>query len=167
MRSQLTILTILCLLALAAVPASAFTAESLSIDVQESGDATVTFEYRLGLVEKFAVFLRIADPAAELKNGLESNSGKEVTVSEVTSNSAAFLVREYAHKTTGDSEVTYTTPMLTFASAEKILLDYWFAPLISVDLSPAETTVLFPDGYTENFYDNIEIPGITHTMSLS
>ena len=167
MRSQLTILTILCLLALAAVPASAFTAESLSIDVQESGDATVTFEYRLGLVEKFAVFLRIADPAAELKNGLESNSGKEVTVSEVTSNSAAFLIREYAHKTTGASEVTYTTPLLTFASAEKILLDYWFAPLISVDLSPAVTTVVFPDGFTEEFYDCIEIPGVSHTISLS
>ena len=167
MNTKLKILAIFCLFFIVAAPASAFVAESLSIDVQESGDATVTFEYRLGLVEKFAVFLRIADPADELKNGLESNSGKEVTVSEVTSNSAAFLVREYAHKTIGDGEVTYTTPMLTFASAEKILLDYWFAPLISVDLSPAETTVLFPDGYTENFYDNIEIPGITHTMSLS
>lgn len=167
MNSKMRILTILCLLFVVAAPASAFTAESLSIDVLENGDATVTFAYRLGWAEKFAVFFRIADPANELKNGLESNSGKEVTVSEVTTDSAAFLIREYAHKSTGDGGVTYTTPMLSFASAEEMLSDYWFAPLISVDLSPAVTTVVFPDGYTEYFYDSIEIPRVSHIISIS
>jgi hypothetical protein len=150
-----------------AAPASAFTAESLSIDVLENGDATVTFAYNLGWAEKFAVFFRIADPANELKEGLESNSGKEVSVREVTKKSASFLIHEYAHLNNGDGETTYTTPALSFANAEDILSGYWFAPLISVDLSPAETTVSFPDGYTEYFYDSIEIPGISHTISLS
>ena len=167
MNTKLKILAIFCLFFIVAAPASAFVAESLSIDVQESGDATVTFAYRLGFVEKVAVFFNIADPATELKNGLETNSGKEVTVSEVTANSAAFLIREYARKTTENGKVTYTTPMLSFARAEEILMDYWFAPLISVDLSPAVTTVVFPDGYTETLYDSIEIPVISHTLSLS
>ncbi|KAF1078614.1 hypothetical protein [Methanogenium sp. MK-MG] len=167
MKQILTILAILCFFSVMAAPASAFTAESLSINVSENGDATVTFSYNLGWAEKIAVFLRIADPATELKGALESNSGKEVSVSEVTTNSASFLINGYAHVDTGDSEMTYTTPALSFTRASEILSDYWFAPLISVDLSPAETTVIFPDGYTEYFYDSIEIPKISHAISLS
>ena len=157
----------LCILAGMAAPASAFTADSLIVDVSENGDATVTFSYRLSWVEKFAVFFRIADPAAELKDALESNFGKEVFVQDVTADSASFHVTAYAHMNAGENGVTYTTPSLSFASAEKILSDYWFAPLISVDLSPAETTVAFPDGYTEIFYDKIEIPKVTHTIPLA
>lgn len=149
-----------------AAPASAFTAESLSINVSENGDATVTFSYNLGWAEKVAVFFRVADPATELKNGLESNSGKEVAVSEVTADSASFLIQKYAHLSTGAGEVTYTTPTLSFVSAEEILSGYWFAPFISVDLSPAETTVTFSDGYVESFNDAIEIPTISHSITL-
>lgn len=164
MQLKLRILAVLCLLFVLAAPATAFTAESLSIDVLEDGDATVTFSYRLGWAEKFAVFLRIADPATELKDALESNFGKEVSVQEVTATSAAFLVSEYAHMTTGTDGVTYTTPALSFENAEEILSGYWFAPLIAVDLSPDVTTVAFSDGYTEEFYDAIEIPRVSHTI---
>lgn len=164
MQLQLRLLTILCLLFVLAAPTTAFTAESLTIDVLESGDATVTFSYHLGWAEKFAVFFRIADPATELKDALETNFGKEVSVQEVTAESAAFLVSEYAHLSTGEDGVTYITPELSFANAEEILSGYWFAPLIAVDLSPAVTTVAFPDGYTEEFYDAIEIPRISHTI---
>jgi len=166
MRSKLTIFAIFCLLSVMAAPASAFTAESLSINVSENGDATVTFSYNLGWAEKVAVFFRVADPATELKNGLESNSGKEVAVSEVTADSASFLIQKYAHLSTGAGEVTYTTPTLSFVSAEEILSGYWFAPFISVDLSPAETTVTFSDGYVESFNDAIEIPTISHSITL-
>ncbi|WAI00703.1 hypothetical protein [Methanogenium organophilum] len=167
MNSTLRFLAVLCLISVIAAPASAFTADSLSINVLENGDATVTFSYSLGWAEKFAVFFRIADPANELKNALESNFGKEVSVQEVTDNSAAFMVSEYAHLSDGEHGVTYTTPAISFASAEKILSGYWFAPLIAVDLSPAETTVAFPDGYAENFYDAIDIPKISHTISIA
>lgn len=167
MQLHIRILAILCLLFVLAAPATAFTAESLSIDVLENGDATVTFSYRLGWAEKFAVFFRIADPATELKNALESNFGKEVSVQEVTDSSAAFLVSEYAHLTSGTDGVTYITPELSFANAEEILSGYWFAPLIAVDLSPAVTTVAFPDGYAEEFYDAIEIPRVSHTVPLA
>ncbi|MDE4909024.1 hypothetical protein L0665_10430 [Methanogenium marinum] len=167
MEFKMRILAVFCLICLVAVPASAFTAESLSVDVLENGDATVAFSYHLGWLEKMGVFLNIADPAKELKNALESNFGKEVTVQEVTSNSASFLVADYAHMDSGENGVTYTTPMLSFANAEKILSGYWFAPLLSVDLSPAVTTITFPDGYVENFNDNIEIPRISHTISIT
>ena len=166
MKQKLVILCILCLFSVIAIPASAFTAESLSIDVSGNGDAMVTFSYSLGWAEKVAVFFRIADPATELKHAMESNSGKEESVSEVTPNSASFLIHGYAHIKNGEGKVTYITPALSFASAAEILLGYWFAPLISVDLSPAVTTVIFSDGYTEYFYDSIEIPKISHTISI-
>ncbi len=169
MKQILTVLAIFCFFSVMAAPASAFTAESLSIDVSENGgDSTVTFSYTLGLAERVAVFFKVADPAAELKSALESNSGKEVSVSEVTTNSAAFNVTGYAHVDIGDGETTYTTPALSFTRASEILSGYWFAPLITVDLSPAETTVTFPpDGFEESFNDSIEIPKISHTVSLS
>ena len=160
------ILAIFCLFSVMVAPASAFTAESLLINVSENGDAMVTFSYSLGWAEKIAVFFKIADPATELKHALESNSGKEVSVHELTPNSASFLIHGYAQINTGDGEVTYTTPALSFARAAAILSGYWFAPLISVDFSPEETTVIFPDRYVENFKDKIEIPSVSHTLSI-
>jgi hypothetical protein len=167
MENKLIILVIFCLFSVMVAPASAFTAESLLINVSENGDAMVTFSYSLGWAEKVAVFFHIADPAAELKHALESNSGKEVSQSEVTPDSASFLVHGYAQINTGDGEVTYTTPSLSFARAAEILSGYWFAPLISVDFSPEETTVIFPDRYEEKFMNKIEIPSVSHTLSIS
>ena len=166
MEKKLMILAIFCLFSVMVAPASAFTAESLLINVSENGDAMVTFSYSLGWAEKIAVFFKIADPATELKHALESNSGKEVSVHELTPNSASFLIHGYAQINTGDGEVTYTTPALSFARAAAILSGYWFAPLISVDFSPEETTVIFPDRYVENFKDKIEIPSVSHTLSI-
>jgi hypothetical protein len=58
-----------------------------------------------------------------------------------------------------------TTPALSFEEAEKVLQQYWFAPLINPDFSPAVTTITYPDGYQEKFYDISRIPKTTHTLS--
>jgi len=167
MEKKRIILAIFCLFSVMVAPTSAFTAESLLISVSENGDAMVTFSYSLGWTEKIAVFFEIADPATELKHALESNSGKEVSVHELNPDFASFLVHGYAQINTGDGEVTYTTPALSFARAAAILSGYWFGPLISVDLSPEVTTVIFPDRYEEKFLNKIEIPSVSHTLSIS
>jgi hypothetical protein len=149
---------------LAVSPVHAFTAKTLDITVQENTDAVITFDYGLSWFENIAVFMRIADPGTELKKALESSYGKPVLVTKTDGGESRFMVQGFASKEEHGGTVTLITPALSFVDAEKILNQYWFAPLISPDFSPAVTRVNFPDNYTEEFYNQISIPALRHTL---
>jgi hypothetical protein len=165
MRRTLLITGILLVcLCFAISPAQAFTAKSLDITVQPTGDATITFDYDLSWFENAAVFMRITDPALELQKALESNYHKPVTVTAADSGHAQFIVQGFASRNENNGAVTMTTPAVSFAEAQNVLNTYWFAPLISPDFSPNVTHVSFPDGYVETFNDQISIPAVKHTL---
>jgi hypothetical protein len=145
-------------------PVQAFTAKSLDVVVQENGDAIITFDYSLNLMENAAVFTRITDPSTELKKALAANYNRDVDVIGTSSSEAIVLVHGFAASSTDNGVVTMTTPALSFQSAERVLKQYWFAPLISVDFSPEITRVIFPDGYIAEYSNQIAIPRITHTL---
>ena len=155
---------IILLLMICNSPAQAFTADSLSIDVQKNGDATIDFEYTLSLPEKIAVFLKIADPNEELKKALEGNFHLPVSVESVSDSSARFSVSRFAPVSEKNGSLLVQTPALSFAAAEKILKNYWFAPLVKPDFSPGITTITYPDGYTEEFEEQISIPKTSHLL---
>lgn len=155
---------ILILMLLVVLPVQAFTADSLDITIQPTGDARIQFDYTLNWLENFAVFLRIADPAKELKNALESNLGVPVAVERVTGKSVIITVNNFASVSTKNGVTTIRTPGMSFDEAERILNQYWFAPLINPDFSPATTTITYPDGRTEIYYNKNAIPGTTHTI---
>jgi hypothetical protein len=150
---------------LAVPPAGAFRATSLDIVVQDNTDAVITFEYELSWFENAAVFARIGDPGTELKKALESNFKKPVQVTESDAGRSQFYVRGFATKKVKNSTVTMATPALSFQKAEEVLNTYWFAPLISPDFSPDTTRVSFPDGYSETFNNQDQIPKISHILS--
>jgi hypothetical protein len=149
---------------LMALPVQAFTADSLTIQVQPTGDAQIQFNYTLNWVEHIAVFLQIADPAKELKNAFESNLKHTVTVKDVTSSSMMMDVNNFASVSVKNGETTLTTPVLSFAEAEHILNRYWFAPLVSPDFSPATTVIVYPDNYTVAYINQDTIPGTSHII---
>jgi hypothetical protein len=151
-------------MAVAVMPVQAFTMNSLSIDIGDNGDAAIAMRYDLSFVEQTAVFFKIADPATELQSAFESGSGKPVTVTEATSSSAKIIVPSFVSVTTADGMTVMATPSISFERARDVLNSYWFAPLISPDFSPAVTTITFPDGHNEYFYDQIRIPSVTHTI---
>jgi hypothetical protein len=153
------------ILLLAVPPAGAFRATSLDIVVQENTDAVITFEYQLSWFENAAVFARIGNPGTELKKALESNFHKPVQVTETDAGRSQFYVKEFATKKVKNNAVTLTTPALSFQKAEQVLNTYWFARLISPDFSPDVTRVSFPDGYTEMFNNQDQIPKISHVLS--
>ena len=155
------------ILAISVCPVQAFTAKTLDIVVQDNGDALITFDYDLSWYENVAVFAQITNPGNELKRALESNFGKKVDVITTTGNQAQILVHGFASRIVKDNLVTMVTPALSFDSAEKILKQYWFAPLINVDFSPAVTRVVFPDGYIATFNDQIAIPNINHILIIT
>lgn len=164
-RTLLYLVMGIAILALCVCPAQAFTAKTLDISVQENGDATVTFDYDLSWYENVAVFTRIADPATELKKAIENNFNTQADVLATTGSETKILIHGFASGRTTDGVTTMTTPALSFQSAERVLKQYWFAPLISVDFSPEITRVTFPDGYTEQFVNQIALPKISHTLN--
>jgi hypothetical protein len=159
------VIGVILLVALVAVPASAFQAQDLSISVQQNGDTVVDFSYHLNWLEQVAVFTRIVNPSQELASAIERNyPDVSVTVSQVRSDETTFVIHSFAHISTGPGGTTYTTPALSFQNAQRVLNQYWFAPLIQPDFSPKITQISFPDGYQENFYNQIAIPAISHTV---
>jgi hypothetical protein len=150
---------------LIACPAQAFTAKTLDIAVQQNTDAVITFDYDLSWFENMAVFLRIADPGLELKKALEGNYKKPVVVTKADGRGSQVIVQGFASVKENNGTVTMKTPTLSFAEAESVLNQYWFAPLINPDFSPAVTRVRFPDGYAEEFANQLSIPAIQHRMN--
>jgi hypothetical protein len=154
------------ILAALVMPASAFTIKTLDVTIGQNGDATVDAHYDLNFIEQSAVFLKIADPATELQSAFNSGSATPVTVTSATSSSARINVPSFASVTKTEGTSVMTTPSQSFERAEKVLKNYWFAPLISPDLSPTVTTITFPDGYREQYYDQISIPSVSHTITV-
>ena len=156
---------IVLLAAVLAVPASAFQAQDLSITIQQNGDAIVDFSYHLNWLEQVAVFTKIVDPAQELKSAIERNyPGVSVTVTQVRADETSLVIHSFARTSKTLAGVTYTTPVLSFQNAQRVLDQYWFAPLIQPDFAPETATVTFPDGYQDNFYSQITIPALSHTL---
>jgi hypothetical protein len=154
-------------LILVACPAQAFTAKNLDISIQSNTDATVTFSYDLTWYENIVVFSRIVDPTTELTRALESQFGKNVEVYSVSGNRAQFLVENFASRSVNNGEVSLSTPPLPFRNAQKVLDRYWFAQFVTPDFSPEVTRISFPDGYSEVFYNQDQIPSVSHTMDTT
>ena len=152
-----------CILA-AILPVQAFTVTSLTITLAPDGDAEVDIRYDLSLIEHSAVFFKIADPAAELKDAFDSHSREPVTVPEATSTSALVLIPAFADVSSVTGKVTMVTPSLSFAKAQQAMDEYWFAPLISPDFSPGITTVIFPDGHKAIYNEALILPSLSHTL---
>ncbi len=146
------------------MPTGAFSADNLDFTIQENGDAEIRFDYTLNWIERVAVFLRIADPNAEFQAALERAYKKPVEVQSVTQGSTIFSVKSLATITETGEGIQYTVPALDFSYAEKILNEYWFAPLVQVDLSPDRTTVTFPDKKIVSYNDVSHIPATSHMI---
>src|SRR5271157_2641354 len=155
----------LCVTTLAVLPADALSISTLTIMVGQNGDAQVNVQYQLTMVEQAAVYFQIADPAGELKNALESNINKQVTVSNAGTTSAEVLIPSFASVSQRTGKKSITTPEISFSRAQQVVEQYWFAPLISPDLTPQVTTIVFPDGSNETFYNQIDIPSVTHQIA--
>jgi hypothetical protein len=151
-------------LVLLMVPASAFTAKTLIITVNNDGDATVDFSYQLTWYESFAYSvlpnkeqlvkstLKSKFPSLELDNIYMSKTGTDL------------IVRDFAEVSSSGGATTYRTPELSFRMAQNILEDYpRIDRVITPDFSPEETIVRFPGSGDTYTYTNADvIPGITY-----
>jgi hypothetical protein len=155
----------MCLLAFAVMPAQAFTAKALTITLDTNGNARVDFQYDLSFTEQIAVFANIANPSEEIRTALENNLNRDVTVTKADSSSVEVTIPSFAAISQSGGTETMKTPAFSFANAQNAIRNYWWAPLISVDLSPDMTTITFPDGYQALYTNQISIPSVSHTIA--
>jgi len=165
MRKLSLVIGCLCLLAFAAMPASAFTAKTLTITISQNGDAEAAMQYELSWTEQIAVFFRLADPAGQLKSGLENELGRPVSVTSFTSSSADVTIPKFAYVSRSGSAVSLVTPAFTFAKVQEAVNKYWFARFISPNFTPQTTTLLFPDGYRATYHSQTNIPTVAHRLA--
>jgi len=155
----------LCVVCLAVMPAQAFTAKTLTISLDQNGNAQADMQYDLSFAEQAAIFFHAADPATLLQNALQENLNRPVTVGKADMSSADVTIGSFADVTTNAGTTTMTTPSFSFAAAQKAIKNEWYAPLISADFAPQTTTITFPDGYQSSFADQISIPSVSHQIA--
>jgi hypothetical protein len=164
MKNIYLLIGCLCVLAFTVVPAQAFAAKDLTIKISQNGDARIHMQYELSWPEQVAVFFRIADPAAELKNGLQNELHKPVTVHGVTSSSADVIIPSFAYVSQRGDSPALVTPSFTFARVQEAVNRYWFAKFLSPNFTPEMTTIIFPDGFRATFKDRVTIPTVAHRL---
>src|SRR5271157_3191599 len=96
MKNTYLLIGCICLLACAVMPAQALTAKTLTINLDANGNAQIDFQYDLSFAEQAAIFFNIANPSEELKNALENNLNREVTVVRADSSSADVIIPSFA-----------------------------------------------------------------------
>lgn len=145
-------------------PAQAFTFNSLSVEVNENGDTRAFFDYSMTFWEYLGYYTKIASPADEIRKELDKRTSRPVDILEVNDKKASFLIYDFTDVKDNTGSKTYTVPPIEFSKAEEVLKDHWISKITSFDLSPAETRIVFPDGYTETYYNQADIPATVHTV---
>lgn len=152
---------ILCTALFLAVPAQAFTADSLDITIDKNGDATAVFRFTLeGLIEN-AIPQSILEE--QLIKGLSSSSEPPTLIS-MDRSRATIILKKFASTYDNPQGTDYQTSSMDFRKAEIALQNSAVSSVISADFSPATATLIFPDGYVRTFSDVESLPSITHTI---
>lgn len=155
------ILLLICSTLLIAIPAHAFTADSLDITVDKSGDATATFKFTLeGLIENAIPKSMLEE---QLVNGLASSSDPPQLIS-MDSSSATLLLKKFANVNEVETGTEYMTSTMDFKKAEIALQNSAVSSVITADFSPSKVTITFPDNYARTFNNVDSLPTVTHTI---
>lgn len=142
-------------------PASAFTANSLDITVDETGDAIAVFRFTLeGFLEN-AIPQSILEE--ELLKGLGTSSEPPELIT-MDRSSATIRLKQFASLFDVPTGTEYRTVSMDFKKAEIALQQSAVNSVVSADFSPAVITVTFPDTYNRRFTDADTLPSLTHII---
>lgn len=158
--SRWIVVAVACAVMLLAGTASAFTANSLDITIDNSGDATAVFAFTLEGVIENAIPQSVLEE--QLVNGLGGGSGS--TLVSMDRSSATLLMKNFADVKDVAQGTEYMTGSMDFKKAEVALQNSAVSTVITADFSPARITVTFPDGYSRTFSNVDTLPGLTHTI---
>jgi hypothetical protein len=154
-------LILACMALLLAGPVHAFTADSLEITVNQSGDAVATFHFTLqGLIENAIPQSVLQD---QLLQGLTTSNNPPQLIA-MDRSSATLLLENFADVSEVPTGTQYQTASMNFTKAEVALKNSGVGSVITADFSPAVVTVTFPDNYTRELDNADTLPSIIHTV---
>ena len=157
----LRILAVLFIAVLFISPVYAFTANSLDITIDKSGDAVASFKFTLeGLLEN-AIPLSMLE--SELKKGLTTSSDPPVILS-MDKTGATMLLKKFADTKDVAQGTEYSTASMDFSKAEIALKNSALSSVVTADFSPSKITVTFPDAYSKKFENSAALPALTHIV---
>jgi hypothetical protein len=163
--NRLRVVSLLLLLCfLSSTPAAALHARYLDIVVDRGGDATVTFEYTLPLIEQGLAFLGAVRPDRDLEQIFGAASGGKVETISAGEGVTLFRVKGFAMVVEDAAGTTYTTAPLNLSWGRAGYESSILAPLLEPDFSPDATVIRFPDAYSVTFRDQLLIPDTTHSF---
>jgi hypothetical protein len=157
----LCILAVACIIVLCMAPAHAFTANSLDITIDNSGDAVAVFRFTLeGFLENAIPQSLLED---ELKKGLTTSADPPVLLSSDRTG-VTMLLKKFADTREKEQGTEYRTPSMNFQKAEIALKNSALNNVVTADFSPEKITVTFPDAYTKQFENTAILPALSHIV---
>jgi len=158
------LLPIICIIGIAVLfisPAHAFTANSLDITLDKSGDAVAIFTFTLeGFLENTIPQSMLEE---ELKKGLTTSSEPPVLLS-MNKTETTMLLKKFAETRDVEQGTEYRTASMDFKKAEIALKNSALSSAVTADFSPSKITVTFPDAYTKKFENSAVLPALTHIV---
>jgi hypothetical protein len=143
------------------VPASAFTANSLEITMDKTGDAVAVFQFSLeGMLEN-AIPQSLLEE--QLLKGMSTSSNPPELIS-MDRSSATIRMKGFADTSDVPTGTEYRTASMDFKKGEIALQNSGLSSVITADFSPAKVVVNFPDKYSRTFSNSDKLPSITHTI---
>jgi hypothetical protein len=158
---QRIFLTILGIAFLLIGTVSAFTANSLDISVDKSGDAVAVFQFTLeGMLENAIPQSMLQE---ELLKGLSTSSEPPELIS-MDRSSATIRMKKFADTFDVPTGTEYRTASMNFKKAEIALQNSALSSVVSADFSPAKVKISFTDNFVRTFDNSDVLPSITHIV---
>ncbi len=152
----LTGVLLFCLLC--TVPVAAITVKHLDVTVAENGDAEITADYGMNWMEQAVVY-----PAGVSILAVKTPSN--VVVHSVSPDRASLAVHKLVAVQRATGSTTYKTPAFSANDAQRMLNQFWFANLVTLDFAPGTLTIRYPDGATTEYSDLSSVPSFTHSVT--
>ena len=160
MNHRIWILTgVLLFCLLCAAPVAAITVKHIDITVAENGDADITADYTMNWMEQAVVYpaaLPLATAAA----------GDHAVIHSISPNRAQLTAKNFVSVLHTNGSTVYSTPAFSSGDAQRQLDRFWFANLVTLDLTSGTLTVRFPDGATGDYTGLSSVPSFMHTVSV-
>ncbi len=156
-----TVLMIAVLVLFITGPAAAFTASSLDITVDETGDAIAVFRFTLeGFIENAIPQSMLEE---ELLKGLGTSSDPPELIV-MDRSSATIRLKKFAAVGDVPTGTEYRTVTMDFKKAQIALQQSAVSTVVTADFSPGVMTVTFPDTYSRQFTGADVLPALTHIV---
>jgi hypothetical protein len=160
MKTSLKTSMIICILWIAACifiinPVQAFSATHVDYIIDEGGNALVTADYDLSIVESIALSTNTVKDG--VSKALRNEYGPQTEIISLDSHRGQFTIPKFADV----KNDTIQTPCLDFGKVKKSVDKYWFSKVLNINYAPDITTIRFYNGKVYTYNKVIFIPALT------